>query len=536
MARGARDSAGHPAREGRHPGPHRQVSEHEPGHSWWQVVCLTGVDYFSTIGYQPAIAFLAAGLVSPLATIVLILVTLFGALPVYRRVAAESPYGEGSLAMLERILSWWSGKILVLVLLGFAATDFLITMTLSAADASTHLLENPYAPHFVHGHQLVVTLVLLAALAAVFLRGFSEAIGIAVVLVGVYLALNAVVVGDALVHVATGSALVTDWWSALTQEHSSALAVIGVALVAFPKLALGLSGFETGVLVMPQVADGEGTAEERLARRIAGTRRLLSVAAAIMAVLLLTSSFATAVLIPAEEFQPGGGANGRALAYLAHLYLGNGFGTAYDVSTIAILWFAGASAMAGLLNLVPRYLPRYGMAPAWALAARPLVLVFAAVAFLVTWVFDADVDAQAGAYATGVLVLITSAAFAVTLSARRRRDRMTWAYALITLVFAVTTVANMVERPDGLKIAGCFIAAILIVSLVSRVSRAYELRATGVTFDETAARFLREAVPAGVINVIANEPDERDEQEYRAKWQEEREVSRIPGGRTRGVP
>lgn len=58
---GARDSVGHPGREGRHPGPHRQVGEHEPGHAWWQVVCLTGVDYFSTIGYQPAIAFLAAG-------------------------------------------------------------------------------------------------------------------------------------------------------------------------------------------------------------------------------------------------------------------------------------------------------------------------------------------------------------------------------------------------------------------------------------------------------------------------------------------
>jgi len=108
-----------------------------------------------------------------------------------------------------------------------------ITMTLSAADASTHLLENPYAPSFLHGHQLVVTLVLLAALAAVFLRGFSEAIGIAVVLVGVYLTLNAIVVGDALVHVATGSHQVTDWWSALTTQHSSALAVIGVARLRY---------------------------------------------------------------------------------------------------------------------------------------------------------------------------------------------------------------------------------------------------------------------------------------------------------------
>ena len=156
-------SAGHPAREERHPGPHRHVAEHESGHPWWQVGCLTSVDYFSTIGYQPAIAFLAAGVLSPLATIVLVLVTLLGALLVYRRVATESPYGEGSPAMLERIGSWWTGKILVLVLLGFAATDFLITMTLSAADTSAHLLENPYAPHFVHGHQLVVTLVLLAA-------------------------------------------------------------------------------------------------------------------------------------------------------------------------------------------------------------------------------------------------------------------------------------------------------------------------------------------------------------------------------------
>ncbi|WP_258376584.1 amino acid transporter [Curtobacterium sp. MCBD17_028] len=514
---------------GAHEGPH-QV-EVERTHSWWRVMCLTGVDYFSTLGYQPAIAALAAGLLSPIATVVLVLVTLFGALPVYRRVAQDSFRGAGSIAMLEKLLPWWAGKLLVLVLLGFAVTDFMITITLSAADATAHLAENPYTPHWFTDIPVPLTLALIALLGVVFLRGFREAIGIAVVLVSVYLVLNLVVVAVALVHVLSRPSLATDWWSGLTAQHADPLAMIGIALLVFPKLALGLSGFETGVSVMPQVDGGNGDVPgKRPEGRIRGTRRLLTTAALIMSSFLILSSVVTTFLIPQKEFQPGGEANGRALAFLAHEYLGSVFGSVYDASTIAILWFAGASAMAGLLNLVPRFLPRYGMAPQWARAVRPLVLIFTLIAFAITLIFKADVDAQGGAYATGVLVLITSASVAVTLSARRKRQRgRTIAFGVITLVFGYTTVANVIERPDGVRIAAVFILAIVVVSLLSRVRRSFELRASSIELDAVAQQFVvADADQFGQVCIIANEPDDGSAEEYRTKGKIERRSSGIP--------
>ncbi len=512
-----------------HQGPH-QVHV-EKTHSWWRVMCLTGVDYFSTLGYQPAIAALAAGLLSPIATLVLVIVTLFGALPVYRRVANDSFKGAGSIMMLERLLPWWAGKLLVLVLLGFACTDFMITITLSAADAAAHLAENPYtAPLFGH-IPLVMTLALIALLGVVFLRGFREAIGIAVVLVGVYLLLNLVVVVVTLGQVFTHPVVITDWWSALTAQRSNPVLMIAVAVLVFPKLALGLSGFETGVSVMPQVTGDPADAETpRPIGRIRGTRRLLTTAAIIMSSFLILTSLVTTLLIPQRAFQAGGPANGRALAFLAHEYLGGAFGSLYDASTIAILWFAGASAMAGLLNLVPRFLPRYGMAPQWARAVRPLVIIFTLIAFAITIVFNANVDAQGGAYATGVLVLITSAAIAVTLSARRKAQRGWFVvFAIITIVFGYTTVANVVERPDGVRIASVFIVAIVVVSLVSRVRRSFELRASSIVLDPVAEQFVvADADQFGTVCIIANEPGAGTAEAYRDKGRSERRDSGIP--------
>jgi hypothetical protein len=505
---------------------------------WYKVMCLTGVDYFSTLGYQPGIAALLAGSLSPLATLVLVLLTLFGALPIYNKVAKESPNGDGSIAMLENLLSYWTGKLFVLALLGFVATDFVITITLSAADAAVHVVQNPLVSGALRGQSLLVTLLLIGLLTAAFLIGIRKAIRVAVILVVLYLGLSLIVISRGLFALMLQPHEVTDWWASLNQSTgNSAFLMIGAALLAFPQLAFGLSGFETGITVMPLVKGGHGDTPKTPHRRIANARKMLTTAAVIMSVFLLTSSIVTVAHIPAVEFRaatsehPAGLAYGRALAYLAHEFFGAGFGTLYDVVTILILWFAGVSALSGLLNIVPRYLPRYGMAPEWAKSARPLILIFAVICLAITLYFNADVMAQSGAYATGVLVLITSSAIAVTISYNKQgHKKAAWVTSLIAIAFAYTTIANVVERPDGVRIASFFILTIIGLSFLSRIWRTLELRVDRVEVDIRALELIEEVDKGDrVVRIVPNRPEEMDVTEYEREEREARRDHQIPG-------
>ncbi|CAM3682463.1 hypothetical protein [Smaragdicoccus niigatensis] len=505
--------------------------DHATPNAWWKVVCLTGVDYFSTLSYLPGIAALAAGALSPLATLLIVALTLFGMLPMYCRVAKESPHGQGSVAMLERLLPFWRGKFFVLGLLGFVATSWIITITLSAADASVHINENPAFPGFLHGHQILMTVVLLLVLGGVFLLGFSEAVGVAVPLVVLFLAVNAVVVVAGVQKILANPDLLSNWQHALTQGHTPGLMGLLIpAFIAFPLLVLGLSGFETGVSMMPLIAAKGSTPEEQLASRIRNARKLLVTAAAVMSVYLIATSFITTIVIPAQEFEEGGKANGRALAYLAHELLGNTFGTVYDISSVLILWFAGASAMAGLINIVPRYLPGYGMAPEWTRWVRPVVFVYTAISILITLIFQADVNAQAGAYATGVLAMMVSATFAVSASAYRMKQKSVVFYGFLTVIMAYALIENIREKPDGITISVAFIGGIIVISLVSRISRTTELRADAIEFDDQARQFITDTIKFdNRITIIANKQQSGDENEYLAKEMEQRLVNPVPG-------
>jgi hypothetical protein len=349
-----------------------------------------------------------------------------------------------------------------------------------------------------------------------FLRGFREVIAVAVVIVGVYLLLNAIILISGIGYLVFHPPLVSEWFQDVATgnwytEHAGHgwLAAVVACLIFFPKLALGLSGFETGVAVMPLVRGDADDEHDRPHGRIRNTRKLLATAAIIMSCMLLGSSIMTATLVEPVALRTEGQALNRALAYIAHgqtapvinvnPLFGEVFGTIYDISTVSILWFAGASAMSGLLNLVPRYLPRFGMAPKWAEAVRWLVIVFTAINLFVTWIFNASVQAQGGAYATGVMVLMSSAAIAVVIDESRKRIGPWWrrlhvGYFLAMLVFFYTTVAIIIEKPEGMKIAGVFVVSIVVFSIFSRTRRSTELRFEKFEFVDDHSRFLWDAL------------------------------------------
>ncbi len=495
-------------------------SEQERTYPWYVVLWLTGVDYFSTLGYQPGLALLAAGALSLPATAVLAAVTLFGAVPTYMAVARRSYAGQGSIALLEHLLSGWKSKIFVLVLIGFAATDFVITMTLSAADAAIHAIANPYLHPLVGNSQMGVTLSLLGLLAFIFWLGFNEAIGFARYIAIPFLLLNLVVIVRGLWEIAQHPELVHQWKFHLHQRGDWT-AILFFSVLTFPKLALGLSGFETGVAVMPLVSgNGDDNSDPVPRGRIRNTHKLLVTAALIMSGMLLLSSFVTSLLISESEYRAGGAVAARAVSYLAHRLLGNVFGSVFDLSTIVILWFAGASAMAGLINLIPRYLPRFGMAPDWVAYRRPLVLVLLAINVIITLAFRASVEAQSGAYATGVLVLMLSSAVAVTLSSFKEgglRRPLKWLagcyFFVVSLVFLYTLGANIIERTDGILIGSCFILVLLVASAVSRYVRAREIRISDFSFVDSESEEIWKTIAGGKVNLIPDSettPEARD--------------------------
>jgi hypothetical protein len=405
--------------------------------------------------------------------------------------------------MLENLFHGWGGKLLVLSLLGFAATGFVITITLSAADAALHAIENPYLHPVLGESRLLVTVILLICLAALFLRGFNEAIGLAAFLAIPYLLLNAVVLLKCFAVISAEPVRILNWRSALSM-HGDWMDIFFASALVFPRLALGLSGFETGVSVMPLIRGEPGdTASAVPHGRVRNTRKLLAAAALIMSVMLMASSFATTLLIPAQDYREGGAASGRAVAYLAHKYLGSAFGSVYDFSTILILWFAGASAMVGLLHLIPRYLPRFGMAPKWVAFPRPLILALCSISVLVTLFFDARVEAQAGAYATGVLGVMLSGAFAAALSLHREGRKGASAFCfVIAAIFLYALVGNEIERPDGIVIAATFILLTIAIGIVSRYARATELRVSSVEFCDEPTKKLWGEICGKKVNLV----------------------------------
>jgi hypothetical protein len=516
-------------------------------YSLWLVLALVGLDYFSTLAYLPSIAVEAAERMAPLAALGVVAVTLFAALPVYLYVVGRSPHGQGATGLLERRVHGWIGKGLILILLGFVATDFVITRTLSVADAAKHITHNAYwqanvdqvlqqkeslraaLPTILQGQffefwteQLVLTVLLSLlgfALYAFLFRGINRPfLLLAGAVVLLYLGLTGLIVGSGLTYLAQYPDRLDSWWETVQSgagverlsgwELMAPLALM--ALVTFPQMALGLSGFELSMTSAPLVRGSERDDPALPRTRIRKTRFLLVIAALIMAVFLIGSVLVVTLLVPPDTVTTGA-ARHRALAYLAHggeftnaakaetlsPLFGDLFGTVYDLSTVLILCLAGASVTVGIRDLVPPFLARYGMELQWAHKIGVILHLFNVVILIVILAFRASVSAQQWAYASSVLALLTGASVAagLDLSARWRGSWLRLVFLLpflaITGLFLTLGGLTLLINPSGLAIAMIFVAVLVVTGLISRYVRSTELRFEGFEFanDQTRKRW-----------------------------------------------
>jgi hypothetical protein len=522
---------------------------------WLTVLGLVGVDYFSSLAYQPSIAFEVAGQAAPLATLAVIAATLFGALPLYLYVAGRSPNGQGATGLLERTVQGWTGKLLILVLLGFAATDFVVTRTLSAADAAEHLIHNPShwlqqrlaawgsadpevrdwiaSPTWARivgywNRQVLVTLLLsvLTFMFWAFIRkGFTKiVVRLSITVVVIYMGLNLFVLAAGLRAIAARPELLDNWWTTVTQPGwpspvlgavawSPWLNLLAVCLLSFPAMSLGLSGFELSMVVMPLVRGRSGAQADDLPGRIRNTRKLLIAAAIMMSFCLMASALVTTLLIPPAAQEPGGLAYNRAHAYLAHggalmeaagagplhSWFGEVFGTLFDLSTIVTLCLTGASVTLGLRSLVPEYLHRFGMQLDWAHRINAILHLFNVINLAITVLFHASVRAQRGTYAATVLVMLASAGAASCLDLQRRQPGVVGRlllrfFALLTAGFGTAAVLAMLRSPTSLLISFAFISATVVTSIVSRGWRSTELRFEGFAFADAQSKLMWDAL------------------------------------------
>jgi hypothetical protein len=519
-------------------------SDAAPNH-WLLVLGLVGVDYFSTLAYLPSIAVEAAGPWAPLAAGFVVLITFCLALPVYWYVARRCQDGRGAIGMMEDVVPGWRGKFVVLALLGFASTDFVITRSLSLADAAVHLLHNPHGQELLQRlpkpaddwldsdlwkplagllrrlaePQVATTLglsILSFGLWQLFKRGaLRRTLTVTAAAVCFYLALSAVIIAIVFVHLLRHPEMMRGWLDEIFLRGPSSgegtsswsWAWLRIFLWSFPQMALGLSGFELIMTVVPKIRGGNGSEVESVAGRARNTRKLMLTATVVMAFYLVSAVFVTTLAVPRSELGPGGAAQHRALAFIAHgsaptdipgspdkiPLFGEQFGDLYDLSTILVLCLAGASVTLGLRNLLPHYLHRLGMEISWAGKVGIIVHVLNAVVLIITVVFRASPSAQQWAYAMSVLMLLAGASLAAAKDMHQTAARSRKRIFLVTLFtaagtfFLVTAGLTSFMNASGLTIAASFVAAIIASSMISRWVRSTELRFEGFDFADEAS-------------------------------------------------